>query len=525
MKKRTKRLMVLGLVLSMALTGCQGSDSTGAADGAASAAASADSDQTTFDVLAVRAINSDDQYLEGFVKESQETAGVTINWDIQQGSDWGDKKSVVLASADDLPDAFFGGNTLGDADIQKNPGLFIPLEDLIAENMPNLTKIMQEDPKVKALITSEDGHIYTLPKRMPGRPVVGNQFFINQTWLDNLGLEMPTTYKELEAVLEKFKTEDPNQNGVNDEIPMSGNMYRLITIYGCRLSSSTTSYMNWDPDTKKVIYNATTENYKNAMNYFNNLYKEGLLDEETFTQDGIQLGAKLRNTDISLVGVSDGWLPTLFGSHSEEYVPLPALEAPDGEKYVMMDQDPYGRNQFMITSKCENPGKLLQWIDLFYTDDASVVTYYGDFEKAVTKNDDGTYQILPGKDMAQSSYSEIMAFRDEGPKYVPDGFSEKLHFETLDGDGLKLEITKDLEPYAVENYPQVMYTDDEQNRLSTLATDINTFVNSKQAEWVTNEGCSDAEWDSYIEQLNQMGLEEFIQIHQDALDRYTANTQ
>lgn len=109
MKKRTKRLMVLGLVLSMALTGCQGSDSTGAADGAASAAASADSDQTTFDVLAVRAINSDDQYLEGFVKESQETAGVTINWDIQQGSDWGDKKSVVLASADDLPDAFFGG--------------------------------------------------------------------------------------------------------------------------------------------------------------------------------------------------------------------------------------------------------------------------------------------------------------------------------------------------------------------------------------------------------------------------------
>ena len=127
MKKRTKRLMVLGLVLSMALTGCQGSDSTGAADGAASAAASADSDQTTFDVLAVRAINSDDQYLEGFVKESQETAGVTINWDIQQGSDWGDKKSVVLASADDLPDAFFGGNTLGDADIQKNPGLFIPV--------------------------------------------------------------------------------------------------------------------------------------------------------------------------------------------------------------------------------------------------------------------------------------------------------------------------------------------------------------------------------------------------------------
>ena len=187
----------------------------------------------------------------------------------------------------------------------------------------------------------------------------------------------------------------------------------------------------------------------------------------------------------------------------------------------MMDQDPYGRNQFMITNKCENPGLLLQWIDLFYTEDASVLTYYGDYDISVTKNDDGTYQILPGGDgMAQSSWSEINAFRDEGPKYVPDGFSDKLHFESMDGDGLKLEITKALEPYAVENYPQVMYTNEEQSRLTTLSTDIQSFVETKQAEWITTDGCDDEEWDAYIDQLEQMGLEEFVQIHQDALDRY-----
>lgn len=509
-----KKKALLAMALSLLLAGCQGGDAgSGTENGAAG-------EQTAFEVLAMRWVNSDDQYLEGFVKESQETAGITVEWNIQQGSDWSDKKSVFLASSDDLPDAFWGGNTLNDADIQKNPGLFIPLEDLIEENMPNLMKIMEEDPKVRALITSEDGHIYTLPKRMPGRPIVGNQMFINQTWLDNLGLEMPTTYAELEEVLEKFRTEDPNQNGENDEIPMAGNISRMLIVYGVGLSSSTTSYMNWDPETKEVVYNPITENYKQAMNSFNRLYREGLLDAETFTQDSSQLNAKLRNTEISIVGVSDGWLPTAFGTHSDEYVALPALEAPDGKRYVMMDQDSYGRNQFMITNKCENPAKLLQWVDLFYTEDASVVTYYGDFEKAVTKNDDGSYQILPGQDMAQSSWSEIMAFRDEGPKYVPDGFSEKLHFETLDGDGLKLEITKDLEPYAVENYPQVMYTDEEQNRLSTLLTDIDSYVKTKQAEWITTDGCDDAEWDDYIGQLNQMGLEEFVQIHQDAMNRY-----
>ncbi len=507
-----KKLGLVAVLACLMMTGCKGSDS-------------ASNDGKTFDVLAVRDIKSNDDYLKGFVKDSQKKAGITVNWKIQQGSDWSDKKSVFLTNSDDLPDAFFGGNALQDADIQKNQGLFIPLEKLIDKNMPNLKKIMASDPKVKSLITSDDGHIYSLPKKMPGRPVVGNQLFINQVWLENLNLEMPTSCQELEAVLEKFKTDDPNKNGKQDEIPLLGGLDRLLTIYGVQLTSSTTTFMNWDPATKKIIYNPITDSYKNAINRFNKLYKSGLLYNEQFTADDSQIGSKRMNENIALVGVSDGWLRTAFGSHSDEYVPLPALTAPDGKKYVMMDQDPYGRNQFVITNTCKNPGKLLKWIDQFYTDDASVETYYGDFGKASEKNDDGTYTILPGKKMAQSSYSEIVAFRDQGPKYVADGFSDKLKFETLDGDGLKLKITKDLEQYAVANYPQVTYSNDEQSKLSTISTDIDGFVKNKQAEWVTKNGVSDKEWDSYLKQLDQMDLQDFLKIHQKAIDRYEENAK
>ena len=37
--------------------------------------------------------------------------------------------------------------------------------------------------------------------------------YINQTWLDNLGLEVPTNMDELEEVLIAFKEGDPNGNG------------------------------------------------------------------------------------------------------------------------------------------------------------------------------------------------------------------------------------------------------------------------------------------------------------------------
>lgn len=55
-------------------------------------------------------------------------------------ADWTDKKAVLLAGGD-LPDAFLGSNVLNDAEIAQNQSLFIPLEDLIKENMPNLSKI------------------------------------------------------------------------------------------------------------------------------------------------------------------------------------------------------------------------------------------------------------------------------------------------------------------------------------------------------------------------------------------------
>lgn len=508
-----KSFGIVAVIACVLLAGCKSSSSAKEGNG------------KNFEVLAVRDIKSNDDYLKGFVKDSQKKAGIAVKWTVQQGSDWSDKKSVFLTNSEDLPDAFFGGNALTDADIQKNQGLFIPLEKLIDKNMPNLKKIMASDPKVKSLITSDDGHIYSLPKKMPGRPIVGNQLFINQVWLNNLNLQMPTTYEELEAILQKFKTQDPNKNGKQDEIPLLGGIDRLLTIYGVQLTSSSTTFMNWDPATKKVVYNPITDSYKNAMNSFNKLFKEGLLYNEQFTADDSQIGSKRMNDSIALVGVSDGWLPTAFGSHSDEYVPLPALTAPDGKKYVMMDQDPYGRNQFVVTNKCKNPGKLLKWIDQFYTDDASVETYYGDFGTGSEKNADGTYTILPGKDMAQSSYSEIIAFRDQGPKYVADGFSDKLQFKTLDGDGLKLKITKDLEPYAVENYPQVMYTNDEQAKLSTLTTDIDGYVKNKQAEWISKNGVSDKEWSSYLKQLDQMGMTSFLKIHQDAITRYEKNAK
>ena len=53
--------------------------------------------------------------------------------------------------------------------------------------------------------------------------LVSTPFFlsINTTWLERLGLEMPETLEEFANVLRAFRDQDPNGNGIQDEIPFS----------------------------------------------------------------------------------------------------------------------------------------------------------------------------------------------------------------------------------------------------------------------------------------------------------------
>ena len=67
--------------------------------------------------------------------------------------------------------------------------------------------------------------------------------------------------------------------------------------------------------------------------------------------------------------------------------------------------------------------------------------------------------------------------------------------------------------------PVLHYTDEEEARLTTLGTDIYTYVESMYAHWVT-EGGIEEEWDDYLAQLDQMGLQELLEIQRTAYAAY-----
>ena len=179
------------------------------------------------------------------------------------------------------------------------------------------------------------------------------------------------------------------------------------------------------------------------------------------------------------------------------------------------------RNEVLITKFCEHPEIAARWIDQFYTGEASIQNFWGGIGTVITKHDDGTYTLNdPPEGTSADSWYWDSSLRDFGPKYVSKEFQKNIKLSSTSGDGLKVELSKIAEDTVTTPYPNVMFTVEENEQLPTLTTDIDKYVESTRALWIT-EGGIDEGWDEYVNQLNAMGLKDLIQIYTDAYERYS----
>ena len=119
--------------------------------------------------LYVKGANLADLKENAMFKQMEEDTNVIINWQYAGDADWSEQKSLLLASGD-LPDVFFGSNSLKDMDIATNLDLFIPLEEYVEKYCPNIQAAWEAEPTMEKMVTNPDGHIYTLPGKKPLRP-------------------------------------------------------------------------------------------------------------------------------------------------------------------------------------------------------------------------------------------------------------------------------------------------------------------------------------------------------------------
>lgn len=461
------------------------------------------------------------------------------------------KLSVMLASGD-YPDIVFGmsGSGLSAQDVSRygEQGVFIPLNGLIEKYGYETSRMLEADPEIRKAITSPDGNIYALPLvAMDDYHLTMRQkAFINKSWLDALGLAVPTTVDEFYRVMKAFKEGDPNGNGLADEIPMTGAkrsqedlamwiMNAFVVAGGPDESADATLNCYEYIVGGKVFFNADKPQFREGLRFLNRLFRDGLLDVAALTRDKSQIKPLVDGGTVR-VGLVASHHPANFCGLSDDmtapihqYAPLPPIRGPAVNRTTpwMIDAT-IQPGQFAITDRCEDPIVAFRWGDSFFDLEATLA------DKGV----EGVHwaRVGPGESLvgingkpAKYKYVKSLSLDDNaqvgfGPGWTRDiknefaASEDKFSYEEFLYDATKL-----YEPYKVRRYPYATapIAEADMAEFNDLRRTIHTYIGESVDRFIIGDLDAGRDWDAYVRQLGQIGIKRYLQILGEAYEAYS----
>ncbi len=533
--------------MMLSLAACGNVNSTNEVRGTANT----DTSQTEFDIMGGMSALSTDYNDKIVLNQLQEAAGIQIKWNCMSES-LGEQVNISIAGGE-LPDAFIGvGFSNYDISRYGDDGTFIDLTPYLTEEyMPNLSKILEENPDIRSAITMDDGYIYGLPagERMGTAGIGAEEDYsiytipqfamINKAWLDDLGLEVPTTLDELHDALKAFKDNDMSAkyygNAPGTTIPMSTGFDEWC--WGQNIFYAGFGFTNWPNDVcndlvlrddGKVEFVCVTDQYRDAITYFHDWYAEGLMDIEMFSQDSTQLIAKCSQ---GYVGVSTWWyIEEVMGDYAEDYVFLPILDGPDGTHNVTVRTGGgINSGQLNITKACKSPANLLKFFDMWYNPEIVMQLHYGPIGVYFTEQDENGVWLSITDEESRERYGKGSGeLKGEQEVFGPKLILSEYYLTTFKMEDRAIERLTDLNefwmPYvsSTTTYPvDCVFTGRELDDIDWYKSDFETTVREQEGLWLKNGGPTDAEWESYIERLRKKcGMDKLLKVYQEAYDRY-----
>lgn len=309
-----------------------------------------------------------------------EQTGVAIEatW-LNPGADANEAFNLLVASGgyEDY-DIIFSSNGTQNKEWQDklvSIGAIVPINDYFnqPDKYPNLAAIPQN---VLDACSFSDGNLYGFPHNWYEDQDSKFGFWAADGWyaspdiLAAVGMTTDDlkTLDGVEAYLKAVKDQNlKNADGLPVQPLSMGQDAKwfktLLTTFG--VTTVDTGFGEYDGE---MIHYRDHPQTKEALQWLNKLYNEGLVDPEFITQKNDQLVEKILNQRVGLVMDSafDFWTAVTVGENEAtklEILDFPKVEGVDRVGTVNT-YDPYGIPAMFITSSCSNPdavAKLANW--------------------------------------------------------------------------------------------------------------------------------------------------------------------
>ena len=406
----------------------------------------------------------------------------------------------------------------GGLDKAYSDGVLIRLNDLVESDAPNLWKLINSDNELWKGSVTDSGNIlgiYTLIPEMAQPPWIG--MVLRQDWLDDLNLEVPTTYDDWHTVLTAFKEE----KGAIAPLMVQNNGFSPFDFFNGGYGVGQAFYQV----DGTVKYGPIEDGCKDYVTMMSQWFSEGLIDPDFATKKDF-----IPATDYTTTGKAGAWYDIYIllsvraiQSGSDTYkaaaAPSPAINEGDAvhfKNYNLLA----GNTCWTVSSQCEDPETLIRWLDYLFSPDGSLLTSYGFEGQTYELNDEG-----------QPAFTEFMYANPDGHSLSqmmalyckPPSGAMEYHWER------ELAGQPDVNLNAMDVWnanndgayylPGITMTYEESSEYAQIMGDIETLVNETIIQYIMGLKPL-SEYESFVEQIKSMDIARAMEIQQNALDRY-----
>lgn len=482
---------------------------------------------------------------------------------------------LIAAGGNDLPNVIIRDESQAVLMPWAEAGMIIPLTEYYdtlfhwgQESIDMSASLTKES--VMKYITSYDGNIYGVFgfNDTQNNQYSGARININRKWLAQLGLPIPSTTEDFKETLIAFRDNDMNGNGdATDEIPLTGYKDSVGNLRKFLMTPFVYTQDNYWTNTDGVIgVSFNTDEWREGLRYAADLYKEGLIDQQHFTQD---------QSSLTVVNSQE---PVVVGAYtriSTSNMAADDLKRYDYDRIEQLTNSATGETRTsvqpalpgiraLITKTCEYPEAAYMWLDYMTGVDMSILTRYGvegqewdwiDVEDTQNKLVE-FWQSYEGGNMLEKLYGPG-AKPPVGTRFFsatswgtmqdtwwgqvgPNVMTEELQ-QTF---GQMVPVTdREIASYVNEFSARyqleeamthrdeslivagLVYNQAEQDVITNYYEEIRSYVDEIWSAYVvgTMDIEDDAAWNNYLRTLDNMGLNQCIEAAQSCFTRMNSN--
>lgn len=456
----------------------------------------------------------------------EEVTNVALEFEVYSSDDdYNNAMQTRLAAGSDLPDLI---RLPGNDPMKFVPaGLILNMGELINQYAPNIKQLFEEYPEYSKPFICPDGNQYTIAKFMKAAPFNMPSIIMRGDWLTNLGLEEPKTIEDWDIVLEAFKTQDPNGNGQQDEIPICnfGSPFYGTDYFASSYGVNVMDNITYEKLALRVENGVVTSDWinnaegaKQWLTKMNEWYVKGYFDAEMLTQNSEKWNSKILGNSAGTAFTyslnEPQWDDQMRGTIPEvDWVNVAPPAGPAGNGYYYISNGQLYDWQFAITKGCKDPKLVTQFLDYIYANpEGKMYLTWGIEGEDYIINADG----LP-------SYTDSINAHEKGSGYViwARGIMANLpciqpenHLPDRFGKYADTKVRMDeIGQYTLDAPIYGIPTEEENSALSGKLTSLRSYVEENIIKFILGK-LPIEDYDKFAAELEKLGIQEVLDVKQ-----------